>query len=394
MILFVLPHQKVQAQPPEKIALERLKAEGFEEIRILHEGTDVICTIEKGLYRTPAEDFRHTLFVLKSIFPDSSRFRILLLEQGQPVYQLSVAAQGIKNQAQDELKTDDQTLKGEITYFDENIYQRIKKETIHRPVHTGLTLTIYAQHSLRNNKFSQIYEKQFNLAPVLQYSGWKGMLLTGQIIFPLFNELGRIDDFIRPGFVTFSQNFSLPRLNSLRFTAGNFNKNSYGLDLRWKKHFQNSRWNLGANMGLTGRSYVYDRYWNHSALSRFSWHVKAGYYLPFYHVRADIQAGQFLANDLGFRGDVYRHFGEVTIGVYAGQAAGINWGGFHFAIPLDPIKRKHNHRLRIVLPATFDNEYNGSAEMVYGRYYEIRPDENRSAQDLHPKFINNIFLNP
>jgi hypothetical protein len=46
------------------------------------------------------------------------------------------------------------------------------------------------------------------------------------------------------------------------------------------------------------------------------------------------------------------------------------------------------------LPASFDNEYNASNEFVYGRYYETRPDENRSVQDLPPQFINSIFFNP
>jgi hypothetical protein len=390
-----MPNKSVQAQSLENNTAEPLKSEGFEEIRVLREGNTVICTIEKGLYRTPAEDFRHALLQLNSIYPDSCQFRIILLEQGQPLYQIIVEKTGRKDKLPGETNLDEPQFKGEISYYDEKTWHKIKKEPVHRPVHTGLTLTIYPQITFRNIFLDgPIYEKQFNLAPVIQYSGWQGMMLTGQLIFPLVNELNKADNYIRPGFMTFSQNFSLPGWNSLRFTIGNFNKNSYGLDLSWKKRFQHSRWNIGANVGLTGRSYINDWYWNHSPLNRFSWSVKAGYYLPSLHIQADIQAGQFLANDKGVRADLYRHFGEVTIGVYAGYAGGRTNGGFHFAIPLDPFKRKHKSRFRILLPASFDNEYNASNEFVYGRYYETRPDENRSVQDLPPQFINSIFFNP
>jgi len=386
--------QHVQAQSHENTAVEQLRSEGFEEIRVLQEGNSIVCTIERGLCRTPSEDFRRALLQLNSLYPDSCQFLILLLEQGQPLYQLTVKQKGWKMIQAEQKPQDESSDQVEIGYYDEIIWQRIKKVTAYRKVNTGVTLTIYPQIAIRNIHLDRLYEKQFNLAPVLQYSGWKGMLLTGQLIFPLYNEYGYAEDFIRPGFVTFSQNFSLPRWNNLRFTAGNFNKNSYGLDLRWKKRFKHSRWNLGANLGLTGTSYIYDRYWLHSGLNRFSWNLKAGYYLPSLQVQAEIQAGQYLANDQGIRADLSRHFGEVTIGAYAGYAGGRVNGGFHFAIPLDPFKRRHNSRFRILLPASFDNEYNATDEFVYGRYYETRPDENRSVQDLPAQFINRMFNHP
>ena len=56
-------------------------------------------------------------------------------------------------------------------------------------------------------------------------------------------------------------------------------------------------------MGLTGKSIVYYRYWNHSSLNSFTWNVKSSYFLPMYQLRADILAGQFLAGDKGFRLD-------------------------------------------------------------------------------------------
>lgn len=391
MILFVLPCQKLHAQSREETAIERLKAEGFEEIRIREEGTQIICTVERGLTRTPSEDFRRAFSRLNEIYRDSCKFQIILLEKGQPVYQLSADAK--KNNLQDSTSVKINTYKGDITWYDRNIYKRIKKEAVIRPTRQGVTLVLYPQFTLRNMLLSQIYEVQLNVAPTLHYSGWKGMLLTGQMILPLVNELSYTDNFIRPGFLTFSQNLLLPSLNSLKFTAGNFNANRYGFDLRWKKRFQHSRWNLGAAVGMTGRSYFYKSYWNHDSPDYLSWSVKAGYYLPLYQLRADVQVGRFLAYDKGARADIYRHFGETTIGAYVVHAGGTTNGGFHFAFPLDPFKRKHKHRIRVMLPSTFDMEYNAANDFVFGRYYETGPDENRSVQDLQPQHINELFIN-
>lgn len=391
MILFVLPYQKLYAQSGEETAIERLKAEGFEEIRIRKEGTQIICTVERGLARTPSEDFRRAFYRLKEIYPDSCKFQIILLEQGQPVYQLS--ADAVKENAQDSASVNHPFSNGKITWYDRDTYKQIKKEAVTRPLRQGVTMVLYPQFTLRNMLLSQIYEVQLNVAPTLHYSAWKGMLLTGQVILPLVNELSYTDNFIRPGFVTFSQSLRLPSLNSLKFTAGNFNANRYGFDLRWKKRFQNSRWNLGAIVGMTGRSYFYKNYWNHDSPDYLSWSIKAGYYLPSYQLRADVQVGRFLAYDKGARVDIYRHFGETTIGAYVVHAGETTNGGFHFAFPLDPFKRKHRHRLRVMLPSTFDMEYNAANDFVYGRYYETSPDENRSVQDLYPQHINELFIN-
>lgn len=392
MIFFILPYQKLHAQSIEETAIERLEAEGFEEIRIRKEGTQIICTVERGLTRTPFEDFRKAFVRLNEIYPDSSKFQIILLEQGQPVYQLSAEAK--KNDLKDTTQQTSNPFNGKITWHDKHTFNQIKKQTASRPLNRGVTVVLYPQFTLRNMLLSQIYEVQLNVAPTLHYSAWKGMLLTGQLILPIVNQLSYTDNFIRPGFLTFSQNLILPSLNSLKITAGNFNANRYGVDLRWKKRFQNSRWNLGAAVGLTGRSYFYDNYWNHDSPDYLSWSVKAGYYLPHYQLRADLQVGQYLAYDKGARMDVYRHFGETTIGAYVVHAGGTTNGGFHFAFPLDPFKRKHKHRIRVMLPSAFDMEYNASNDFVYGRYYETSPDENRSVQDLYPQHINELFNNP
>ena len=66
--------------------------------------------------------------------------------------------------------------------------------------------------------------------------------------------------------------------------------------------------------------------------------------------------------------------------------------GFHVAIPFPPGKRLKHRRLRANVPRYFDWEYNGATEMIYNRYYERRPNENRSEHYFNPDYIKNELL--
>ncbi len=384
----------MEAQSYEIKATELLQSEGFEEIRVLVKANEIICTIENSVFRSPSENLQKAFGLINSVYRDSAVIRIILLEQGAPVYQgLFHSKQLISSGETVNSATEGQIT--DISFAGEKVFAAIKKEKVSRPVRSRLELVVYPQVTMRDMVLGDyIYEKQFNLAPALKYSPFKGMLFTGQVIFPILNQLDKADSYIRPGFVTISQRFVLPRLNQLKITAGSFNYHRYGFDLKWKKNWENSRWSLAANVGLTGYSSLYNYYWKHSSLDRFTWNVTGSYYLPFYQMRADLKIGQFLFGDRGFRADVYRHFGEVTIGFYAYYTGNEPGGGFHFAVPLNPFIRRHKHPVQVSLASYFDMEYNYKNAFVYGRYYETSPDENRSSQDIYPQHIYNRFINP
>jgi hypothetical protein len=85
---------------------------------------------------------------------------------------------------------------------------------------------------------------------------------------------------------------------------------------------------------------------------------------------------------------------EVTVGVYAMHTGGVYNGGFHFAIPLYPEKRKKGTVLGAA--AVFDgyrcqsgNEY---AAKRLGWDYETRPDENRSEAYVNPAYIQSRLI--
>jgi hypothetical protein len=206
------------------------------------------------------------------------------------------------------------------------------------------------------------------------------------------NQLGYEGDFIRPGFVTLSQEFRLPHQWFGRSTLGNFNANRYGADICIDHPFADNHWSAGFNAGLTGSSHFYDGQWVTGGLNTLTWFAKAGYYYPGFNLQFDLSYGRYLNKDYGFRADCTRHFGETTVGFYAQYTGGKPNGGFHFSVPLPPCKRNRQHALRLVPPRYFDWEYNAGTEFYYGRYYETRPNENRSERWYNPIYFKNEIL--
>ena len=66
---------------------------------------------------------------------------------------------------------------------------------------------MYPEVSLKNLVITQVYQVLFNLSPAVEVSFWKGMKLTAQVIFPVYNDgYGDLADKVRPGFRTLPTN--------------------------------------------------------------------------------------------------------------------------------------------------------------------------------------------
>jgi hypothetical protein len=228
------------------------------------------------------------------------------------------------------------------------------------------------------------------------------MLFTAQVILPIYSDCkvyGSGGNKIRPGFIVLSQNFRLPGPVFGSMSIGNFNNERYGVDLKLNYPFKNPRWYVGLNAGLTGYSvFTAEEGLELGEMNTVTLFGMAGYFLPKLNLRFELSGGRYIRGDYGGRFDLSRMFGETTIGLYASFTTleGIDDvqpnAGFHVAIPFPPGKRFKRKRFRVNLPNYFDWEYNGATEFYYGRYYETRPDENRTAHYLNPHYIKNELL--
>ena len=371
---------------------------GLENVRVAHISNIYHLSFENNIYRWNVQAMKVVLDTISSIVNPEDQIKITQLRFDIPQITSSLQSGLWKQFRNNKLTAKQLDSAMIISYRTNDSWSKIKKL---KPLNRGTSkfdLVIYPQFYVSNVTFDKIYEIQLNIAPALEVSFWKGMLFTGQVIVPIVNDYGETGNLIRPGFIVLSQNFKLANSTFINLSAGNFNYNRYGFNFKINHHFKNERWNIGLNTGYTGLSVFSKSGWEFDELNTLTWSINIGYFLPFYSLRFDINTGRFLRGDYGARFDLTRLFGETAIGFYAmfstfdNISAGEPNAGFHFSIPIPPRKRWKHRRARVIPPRYFDWEYNAGTEVKYGRYFEIRPNENRNEHYFNPVYVKSELL--
>jgi len=386
------------SQSTSALLKEKLTGTGFENIRIDAKNNEYTISFENNIYRWNVRALFTVLDTISKYAPEDAKLNVIQLRFDIPQIVTKVNA-GTWVRFRDDSVAIDSALS--VSYKTKDDWELIKREKPAKRSTTKFDFVFYPQFYLTNLTFDKIFEVQVNIAPALEVSFWKGMLFTAQTILPIYSDCkvyGKEGNKIRPGFIVLSQDF---RLNGPWFgnvSIGNFNFHRYGIDATIRHPFKNPRWDIGFNAGLTGSSVITDNGWEFGDLSTLTFSVSAGYFLPRFNLRFDLKAGRFLQGDYGGRFDLTRMFGETSIGFYAAYTA-LNDGegshpnaGFHFAIPFPPGKRFKNKTFRVNVPRYFDWEYHGATDFVYNRYYERRPNENRTEHYFNPGYIKNELM--
>lgn len=377
---------------------KKLVESGFENIRVAKEEKKYNLSFENNIYRWNVKALQVVLDTVSNIVNPEDQINITQLRFDIPQINTSIQSGLWQEFRKDSLPTHQIDSALSVTYRTDQSWHKIKKL---KPVQRGSSrfdFVIYPQFYLANVTFDKIYEIQFNIAPAVEVSFWKGMLFTAQVIVPIVNDYGSTGDLVRPGFIVLSQNFKFANSIFANVSFGNFNSARYGFDFKLRYHFINERWNISLNTGLTGSSQFTDSAWEFGELNTFNWTVGASYFLKLFNLRFDANVGKFLRGDYGTRLDLTRMFGETSIGFFATfstfsdiEAIEPN-AGFHFAVQIPPRKRWKHRRARVIPPRYFDWEYNAGTENRYGRYFETRPNENRSEHYFNPLYIKNELL--
>jgi hypothetical protein len=360
---------------------------GFENIRAYPRGNTLVVSYENNVYRNKAKALRVVLDNLAGCGYDTLKVVTL-------VNDLPIVITKLSSYTWQHYKTGETTAIGtahqiDVSYHTDAAWKLIRDTTPANPQVNKVDLVVYPQVSVMNVRFNRIYEVQFNIAPALEVSLWRGMLFTGQVIFPVVNDhqYGDEGDQIRAGFVTLAQEFRLPGTILGRAVIGKFNQDRYGTDMTLTRYFFGGKYYLSANAGYTGSYEYYGNGWYRNDLKTLTWFLKSGYFYRPYNVQFDVTAGRYLNGDYGVRGDCTRYWGETAIGFYVKEAGGKINGGFHFAIPLYPRRYKKNRHFQLRSPYYFDWEYNAATESYHGQYYETRPNENRAEHFFNPDLL-------
>lgn len=380
----VLMGQQPAGRSVAEAAEQTLLSLGMEEIRVAQ--TDSVCTIafEDNIYRGTYRGLAAVIEALRSL-PETEQaaaYELVVLDDRIPRLLLTLPRQ---------------TVALEVSYDTDEAMRRLKGKERRNKMAGRIDVVLYPELFLQNSWLDKLYGVAVNISPAIQMDLWKGAVLTGQVVLPVYTNMTDFRKYIRPGVITLRQEFRLPGGVSGRLTAGNFTGNRMGVDAALRYQPARGRWLVGANVGLTGSSTCYGGEWVVSTWRRVSGSVWGRYNEPHYGLQIDLAAVRLVYGDMGARLDCRRHFGEVTVGVYGLFTDGEMNGGFHFALPIPGTKRGKRRAVRFRLPEYFAHEYRarhgGSyGDELLGYSYEVRPDENGSRGYDAPDFVKKEIL--
>lgn len=380
----VLMGQQPAGRSVAEAAEQTLLSLGMEEIQVAQ--TDSVCTVafEDNIYRGTYRGLAAVIEALRSL-PETEQaaaYELVVLDDRIPRLLLTLPRQ---------------TAVLEVSYDTDEAMRRLKGKERRNKMAGRIDVVLYPELFLQNSWLDKLYGVAVNISPAIQMDLWKGAVLTGQVVLPVYTNMTDFRKYIRPGVITLRQEFRLPGGVSGRLTAGNFTGNRMGVDAGLRYQPARGRWLVGANVGLTGSSTCYGGEWVVSTWRRVSGSVWGRYNEPHYGLQIDLAAVRLVYGDMGARLDCRRYFGEVTVGVYGLFTDGEMNGGFHFALPIPGTKRGKRRAVRFRLPEYFAHEYRarhgGSyGDELLGYSYEVRPDENGSRGYDAPDFVKKEIL--
>ena len=327
---------------------------------------------------------------LLSQFPDKKPCRVIVLDNNVP--QISLYYKPIIGDSVPQASRSDWN----VSYDLGGTWKQIRKVKKENSSLFKVDIVVYPDFSFQNLIITQIYQVLFNLSPAIEVSLWKGMKLTGQVIFPIYNEYGDRYKQIREGYITLSQTVRLPYNTFAKGTIGSFNNRRWGIDLEAKHYFvKDNRFSVEARVGFTGASHFENFAWHVSPLKRWTWTLGGNFYWPKFNTLFSLKVEQYLLHEKGVRFDIMRNFRYASIGVYAMkvQHAPKN-GGFYFQILLPPYGKYKRKHVRITPAPYFGVLYNAGNERYYGKSYvaELGTIYGYS-NSFNPYFIKSELLN-
>lgn len=365
---------------------------GFENVGWSEDAKERVYVMENVAYRLNGVGIGKAVDVVQRMgLPDKKPCRLIFLDNNVP--QISLYYQPIIGDTVPDANRAD----WDVSY---NLGDNWRSSTKGKKANSSLfkvDVVVYPELSLKNLVITQIYQVLFNLSPAIEVSLWKGMKLTAQMVFPVYNDgYGKRADKIHPGFLTAQQVVRLPHNIWSTLTIGAYNGGRYGADLKLFHPFKDERFSIEGRVGLTGTYYWNGFEYVYGTKQRMTWSLGGSFYWPQFNVQASIKAEQYLLGEKGVRVDIIRHFRYTSIGFYAMKADGAKAnGGFRFQIALPPYKYKRRGYIPRITPSpNMGMAYNAGNEQYFYKGYRANPGENiMQANSFNPYFIKSELLN-
>ena len=366
-----------------------LAVKGYENVRVAHRGDTLYIGCENRVWRWEP---RAAAEIFKLVMPAAGSAMVVsltLLRTGIPVTTLIVTRKDYDDLCAGRLP-EGAFAHSAAALLPDRLYRAgIGRRQPVNPSFSKFDVVVYPQLRMQFGNFDHPLELQFNIAPAVRVSFWEGMSLTGQVIFPVYNNLTTDPEgnTIRPGLLVLSQSFRLPGTLFATLAGGYFTRNRYGLNGELRKFLFNGKIALGAAIGYTSQMQFIEGRFIFKPEEAVTWFCDAAWRWARFDLTIRAGYGRFIGLDEGWRVDVSRQFGEVTIGFFAMETGGQVNGGFNFIVPLPPRRYGTKNQVRIRPASYVPWEYRAKGLNSYGRSFSTGNGTDEMLFNINPDYI-------
>lgn len=246
---------------------------------------------------------------------------------------------------------------------------------------------------------NRVYDVLVNLTPGVKWNMGHRWEAAAQAYVPVVNQYGDRYKNVRLNMAVLSKQMAIGGFWKMKLSGGLFGGERYGLDL--KNMLIINRWlALVAQVGWTGHCSMAAG-WECSTMKRLTAQVGPEVYLHRWNTQISVRGGRYLYGDYGVRGEGFRHFRHVSVGVYGEYSSrGKEDGGFKVIVMLPPYKRS-SHKVNIRPASNFLQTYSVEANDYANAGYPTDPEQNEregwfdrdllpwGADTMEPDFIYN-----
>lgn len=245
-----------------------------------------------------------------------------------------------------------------------------------------LDLSAGPSFTVEFEQFDDSLRGRLNIVPQAEAQLTKGVMVTGQLVVPLVDEIEEPASGVRPGRVTLDWlSRHGPAIGLAR--AGIFNEERYGISLGAGRWAWGDRLLFTGRGDLTGKLALDDGVWEYSDVDVFTYSLGAEYWYPLIDVTVKASFGRFLGEERGGRIDLARTMGELEIGFFAIKTESDTLAGFMVDVPLPLARYSRPASIRFKTVPHFIWEYRdevtatgrmpGGGLSIYNLYKSLAP---------------------
>lgn len=226
----------------------------------------------------------------------------------------------------------------------------------------------------------RVYDFLVYATPGVKWHFGDGWLISAQAFIPLVNQWAAYYSYPRINVADISKELTLGA-HSLKFSAGIFSRERFGLDAKWL--WPVCDWfALEAQTGLTGWWTMSGRF-GFSPMERVTGLLTARFWMEEAGTELRLSAGRYIYADYGVRFEWLRHFSRyVSVGAFVqwdekySQYYSRSWGGGARLIIMLPWQGNGRRRFTVRPASNLHVTYDYWADPYAMRMYDTDPEEN------------------